>query len=165
MEPFFRRTCCIHDHSLPTWLIHRPEDPPVSGKNLAQPDLAKIDEKRVKGWPTLQGRSGFRRRPKEKVKGWGINHRGWENCRRPLPCLLLHPKQISLGNRLGTEWTGLVKNFNGWRHFEFGTFSSTLGYCESGNFCGTLIFALFAHLWASAKLKMRKSVYFVCRSM
>ena len=39
------------------------------------------------------------------------------------------------------------------------------GYCKSGNFGVTLIFALFAHFRASAKLKMRESVYFVCRSM
>ena len=37
-------------------------------------------------------------------------------------------------------------------------------YCKSGNFCVTLIFARFAHFWASAKLKTRESVYFVCRS-
>ena len=34
--------------------------------------------------------------------------------------------------------------------------------CKSGNFHVTLI---FAHFWASAKLKTRESVYFVCRSM
>ena len=39
------------------------------------------------------------------------------------------------------------------------------GYCKSGNFHVTLIFALFVHFWASAKLKTRESVYFVCRSM
>ena len=38
-------------------------------------------------------------------------------------------------------------------------------YCKSGNFCVTLIFALFTHFWASAKLKAHESVYFVCRSM
>ena len=38
-------------------------------------------------------------------------------------------------------------------------------YCKSGNFRITLIFALFTHFWASAKLKTRESVYFVCRSM
>ena len=38
-------------------------------------------------------------------------------------------------------------------------------YCKSGNFRATLFFALFAHSWASAKLKMRESVYFECRSM
>ena len=35
----------------------------------------------------------------------------------------------------------------------------------SGNFRTTLIFALFAHFWASAKLKTRESFHFVCRSM
>ena len=38
-------------------------------------------------------------------------------------------------------------------------------YCKSGNFRATLIFALFVHFWASAKLKTRESIYFVCRSM
>ena len=37
-------------------------------------------------------------------------------------------------------------------------------YCKSGNFCVTLIFTLFVHFWASAKLKTH-SVYFMCRSM
>ena len=40
-----------------------------------------------------------------------------------------------------------------------------LEYCKSGNFRVTLIFALLAHFWASAKLKARERVYFVCRSM
>ena len=40
-----------------------------------------------------------------------------------------------------------------------------LTYCKSGNFHATLIFALFAHFWARAKLKTRESVYFVCVSL
>ena len=38
-------------------------------------------------------------------------------------------------------------------------------YCKIGNFRATLIFVLFAHFWASAKLKTCESVYFVYRSM
>ena len=40
-----------------------------------------------------------------------------------------------------------------------------ISYCKSGNLRPTLIFALSAHFWASAKLKSHESVYFVCRSM
>ena len=69
------------------------------------------------------------------------------------PFSLFHPKWISK-----LFWQ-VYPTLNKLSHSRWKT------YCKSGNFRATLIFALFAHFWASAKLKTRASVYFVCRSM